>query len=172
MKLPWIAGAAFTILLVALAPERDEAPLAVDREEASPPLATVLRVLEPASEPQLLDGWHRVEEAQWRWTRRRFRAVLRPPEAGRDATLRLHFELPAALVERLGSIRIAAIVSGHSLPARYYNREGQHVYEQKVPLERLSGEAVVAEFVLDKALEPTPDDPRELGILVSQVGLY
>lgn len=131
----------------------------------------MVQVADPKNTAQLLKGWHAVEQGSWRWTEKQFSVALKPPAAGRPATLQLKFSLPDALLQRLHSITLSASVNGVALPSETYTQPGAHVYAQSVPANALAGPAVQVDFSLDKALGPDDNDRRELGVVVSSVGL-
>jgi 2-polyprenyl-3-methyl-5-hydroxy-6-metoxy-1,4-benzoquinol methylase len=103
-------------------------------------------------------GWHRMENASWRWTERAFSARVRPG----GPMLRFRFSLPAVALNA-GPIRLRASVDGAQLPWRDYATPGQHVYEHAVAPE---SDRAVIRFELDKAIAPSAADPRELGVQV------
>jgi tRNA (mo5U34)-methyltransferase len=103
---------------------------------------------------KLLEGWHALEEDSFRWTARRFSVLITQASVSR---LRLTFELPAAIIERLGAI---TLTSAGGAP-QTYSSAGHHTY-----LVELQGPQRV-DFLLDKALPASDADPRELGVLVS-----
>lgn len=128
-------------------------------------------VADPRAEGQLLQGWHPVEQASWRWTEKHFAVALKTPHKGKAATLELKFALPKPLLARLRSVTLAATINGTPLPAETYSKPGDQVYARSVPAEALNAEAVRVDFVLDKSLPPDERDRRELGVVVSSVGL-
>jgi hypothetical protein len=148
------------------------ARIVVEAEDAFPGPATVVQMADSSLAPVLLGGWHTLEAESWRWTERKFTVLLKAPPEGHAATLKLEFALPEAVVTRLGGVRLEAKVNRTSLPAQSYERAGQLTYSRPVPPEALRGETALVEFALDKALPPGPGDARELGIIVSRVGLF
>jgi tRNA (mo5U34)-methyltransferase len=114
---------------------------------------------------ELTGGWHPVEFGAWRWTERTFGIRLRR-ERLEGCVLTFRFHLPRPLMERLGGpVTMRASVEGVELPAKAYDHEGEHVYRQRLP-GSLRGESCEVTFSLDKALGPTAEDHRELGVLV------
>ena len=145
--------------------------LALVQEEQGAGSLSSLHVADPRAAAQLLQGWHEIEQGSWRWTQRQFSVGLKAPTPGKPAMLELKFTLPDALMERLRSVTLMAVVNGNSLPPTTYNSAGDQVYSQKVPGSVLGGELVRIDFQLDKALAPGEVDQRELGVIVSEVGL-
>ncbi len=133
--------------------------------------ASVLQMADPQAVPQLLKGFHGVEQGSWRWTEKQFSVALQPPAPGKPATLQLKLSLPDVLIQRLQSITLSATVNGVALPSETYTESGAHVYTQSVPAQALTGASVRVDFSVDKALGPDDSDRRELGVVVSSVGL-
>ena len=135
-------------------------------------LASVVAVADPHTASQLLNGFYGVENNAWRWTKGRFAVVLRPPRTApqKGATLRLHLTIPDPSIALLKSVAVSASVNGTALPPETYTRAGSYVYSRDVPSTALAGGGARVEFALDKTLPPTPNDHRELGVVVSTVG--
>jgi hypothetical protein len=165
-RLLWFAAAVF---LAACSQSEPEAPAAPAEQPPGP--ASVVQVADPKAAVQLLEGWHAVEQNAWRWTQKRFAVSLRPPAPGKAATLQLKFSLPEALLKRLQSVTLSAAVNGVALPGETYTAPGAHVYARSVPANALAADVARVDFSLDKALPPGEVDSRELGIVVSSVGL-
>jgi len=136
-------------------------------------LASVLHVADPRSSPQLLKGFHDIEQNSWRWTMGKFAVTLQRPAGSeqRGATLQVKFGLPEAVVDRLKSITLSANVNGTPIEAETFAKVGEHTYTKVVPASALGIEAVGVDFALDKFLQPGSVDQRELGIVVSTIGL-
>jgi hypothetical protein len=132
----------------------------------------MLHVADPRAAPQLLNGFHDVEQNAWRWTMGKFAVTLRPPAnaSQKGARLILRCAVPATIIQRLTAVSLAANVEGVSLPEETYSRVGEYVYSHDVPAKVLAMNAVKVEFSLDKCLPPGGTDQRELGIIVSMVG--
>lgn len=141
--------------------------------EEAPPLASVLQVADPRASAQLLQGFYSVEQNSWRWTAGKFSVALRPPVEGarHGGTLTLKFVLPDPIIQKLKSVTLTASVGGAILPAETYKTVGEHVYSRDVPPAALTAAAVRFDFSLDKFLPPTQSDKRELGIVVTAVGI-
>jgi hypothetical protein len=150
---------------------RSEPEAPAPAAEPASSLASVIQVANPQSASQLVKGFHAVEQNAWRWTEKHFSVALKPPAPGKPATLQLKFSLPEVLLKKLQSITLTATVGGVALPSESYTQPGAHVYAQSVPANALAGESVQVDFTLDKALGPDENDRRELGVVVSAVGL-
>jgi hypothetical protein len=148
-------------------------PKAEATEEEAPGLASIVQMAEPATAAQLVRGFHSLEQNSWRWTEGRFAVTLRPPHgaAQTGAMLKLNFALPDAVLNKVRRTALSAKVNGVALTPETYDRPGEHVYAREVPASALAGDAVPVEFALDKYLPPGAIDQRELGLVVTQVGL-
>jgi hypothetical protein len=120
------------------------------------------KLADPWLEVDLDGGWHAMEDSSWRWTERVF-AVLTTGQVGNlPHMLRFRFTLRDELVP----LRIRATVNGACLPECEYVSSGEHTYTQPIPPNALTGDSVSIRFELDKALEPSTADGRELGVQV------
>ena len=141
-------------------------------EEATPPLAAEIRMADTQASSQLISGWYAVEKGAWRWTARKFSAVLRPPIGApkSGAVLTFNFTIPAAVVARLKMVTLTASIGGTQLEPETYRRAEESVYARDVPARVLSGHSVRIDFTLDKALPPG-SDPREFGLIANRLRL-
>ena len=157
----------------ALAGCKHEPDLAGRTEEETTPPAAVIQVADPRAAPQLVSGWYGIEQNAWRWTARKFAAILGAPigAARSGAVLRLDFTLPDVVVSRLGSVTLSASVQGAQLAPETYRRPGKWVYQREVPVSLFTTRTLRADFALDKALPPGGTDLRELGVIVDRVSL-
>jgi hypothetical protein len=135
--------------------------------------ASMINVYDPRAASQILQGFYPVEGADWRWTQKAFSVSLGPPRAAaqQGAQLELDFAIADAIIQRLKSITLSASITGLKLAPQTYTTAGQFTYIRDVPADRLRTDTVPVEFTLDKALPPSPSDSRELGLIVTQVGL-
>ncbi|MGP0074748.1 MAG: class I SAM-dependent methyltransferase [Bryobacteraceae bacterium] len=115
--------------------------------------------------PRLERGWHAMEDGCWRWTERRFAVHLSRAASG-SAALRFRFQLPKAIMDEHQSIRLSARAGGVVLPPRDYAAPGDQLYVCEIPDCAWVDGAVLMEFELDKAREPSDADRRELGMVV------
>jgi len=149
-------------------------PAAQETEEESPRLSSIVHVSDPRTSSQLISGWHDIEQNSWRWTSGKFSVMLRPPRRAAEdgAMLWLRFAIPAPVIAKLKAVALSATVNGAMpLPAESYTQSGDFVYTRAVPPRVLGGESVRIDFSLDKSLAATETDHRELGIVVTAVGL-
>lgn len=168
--------AASVLGAVLLAPgckkKRHADPTATIEEESG--LESSISVADPAASSQILHGFHAVEGNAWRWSMKTFAVSLSPPAvaAGSGAVLEMDFAMPEAVASRLKEVSIQATIDGKPLPAFRTATQGNQTYRQAVPAALLAGkEAVIVEFTLDKVLEPGMVDSRELGLVISRIGL-
>ena len=162
------------LLVLCAAGCRRAAPdLAGYTEEETPRLAVAVNLSDPRTAAQLVSGWYPVERNAWRWTARNFAVVLRPPPAagGRGAILRFRFSVPDIVLSRLKQLTLSASVQGKRLAPETYRNTGPEIYQRDVPAALLAGDSVRFDFSLDKALPAGEFDPRQLGVIASQVGL-
>ena len=136
-------------------------------------LASVVYTRDASTAPQLLRGFHAVEQNAWRWTMGKFAVKLGTPLlASRDgAWLVLKFHLPTNTVERFKSITLTAEISGTALAPQSYSQAGDQEYRREIPGKLLEGEAVEIQFSLDKYMAAGVAEGRELGIIVRSIGL-
>lgn len=122
------------------------------------------------SEFLLLQGWHSVEEGGWRWTDRRFSVLLRPknPDA---RTLRLSVAVLDIMLHNRRSLTLSAKVNGVPLPPETFTRTGRCVYTRVLPDAAGARGEYLVEFELDGAIPPAGLEERELGLIVSSVGI-
>ena len=146
-------------------------PLKTDEE--APRMPTVLMMSDPRAAQQLLNGFYALEQNQWRWTAGKFAVALRPPTAAdqKGATLRLKLTVPEVVVTKLKSVTLTARVGGTALAPETYKQPGEYVFAREVPAAALAGQSVKVEFTLDHAIPSGAVEQRELGVVVSMVGL-
>jgi tRNA (mo5U34)-methyltransferase len=123
------------------------------------------RRFEPPMEIELLSGWHALEEGSWRWTAPRFSVALKPSTSAR--TLEFRFSVPAAAFAQTGPLVLSVSVDGERLPPLIVEREGTHVYSQRLPVGVVAHGRTCLEFSLDKPYRPGGEDTRELGVVVA-----
>jgi len=160
------------LLLLAGCRQREKKIRIQQTDEDSATLASVIHMGDAKAAPQLLKGFHSIEENSWRWTTGQFAVALRPPRnaAIRGAVLRLKFVLPDAVLSKVKKVSLSAAVNGTSLPPETYEKSGELEYTRDVDGKLLSGEAVNVEFTLDKFLPAGEIEQRELGVIASSVG--
>ncbi len=161
---------AFAVLFFLLSCSRRQAAADQPLVQEEPALAA-LHVADPKASIQLLKGWHAVEHGSWRWTEKQFAVALKIPAPGKPALLKLEFAIPEASLARLHSIGLSATANGVALSPETYTRPGNQIYSRTLPSSATAGDLVRIDFALDKALLPGEADGRELGLVVTSVGL-
>lgn len=137
-----------------------------------PMFSSMISAADPREAVQFRKGFYDVEANSWRWTGKHFQVALSPPrQTGKGVQLVLRFALADVIIKTFKSIQVSAAINGVQLAPQSYNQSGDFAYVRDVPSGQLSGDSVLIDFDLDKALPPTDSDHRELGIIVSQVGL-
>lgn len=137
-------------------------------------LASTIQVADPAVAVQLVKGFHAVEGGgAWRWSMGRFAVNLQPPpySATKGAQLVMKFSIPEIIIKTNKDVTINATVNGERLTPVAFTSVGEHTLRLNVPASVLAGDAVRCEFVLDKTLPPSPQEQRELGVIVTSIGL-
>jgi hypothetical protein len=162
-------------ILILLAPGcRDREKITVGQtEEEALRLASVVHVADPRSASQLVSGFYDIEQNAWRWTAGQFTVLLRPPRNAvqKGAVLKLKFSVPEPVLAKLKTISLSASLGGLDLSPETYTQAGEFTYSRDVSGAVLAGDAVKVDFSLDKSLPPNAVDQRELGVIVSNVGL-
>ncbi|MGD0201842.1 MAG: hypothetical protein ABSD27_13915 [Bryobacteraceae bacterium] len=169
-----LGAAAVSALLIWSAGACKRRPPQVETvEDENQPALSVVPVAHPRAAPQLLNGFHQVEENSWRWTMGRFAVAVQPPPGSseRGARLELRFSLPDSVVSRRGPVTLSAWVEGTALPPQTYAQAGEHTYARDVPPEALRLAPARVSFALDKFLRAGEIEARELGLVVTSVGL-
>jgi len=142
-------------------------------EEGSSQLATAVNAADPRTAIQLLRGFHDVENNSWRWTASRFAVALRPPTRvpAEGVTLYLDYVVPDVFLQKVPETTLAVLVNGKALEPEKITKAGTFKLERTVTPAMLQGDVVTVDFALDKFLASGAVDQRELGLIVSAVGL-
>lgn len=143
-------------------------------DEEGPQMASIIHTGDPQSDTQLVTGFYNVEEHAWRWTAQKFSVVLKPPAGGaqRGATLTMQCAIPDAVIAKLKTVSLTGTIGATALAPETYTQSGPYTYTRDIPANLLNADAIRVDFQLDKALPPgTNGDQRELGMIVSSVGL-
>ncbi len=142
-------------------------------DEGGSQLASAVNVADPKTAIQLLRGFHDVENNAWRWTGPKFAVALRPPkDTGADgAKLFLEYAVPDLFIQKVPKTTLSILVNGKALEPEVIAKAGGSRLERPVPAELLKGDVINIDFSLDKYLTAGQVDQRELGLIVSIVGL-
>jgi hypothetical protein len=118
-----------------------------------------------------LDGFYGVENGT-RWTKREFAITFGlAGDAGDAPVLAVQLYIPDALIQKLGPITLSARLGDHRFEPETYRQSGQYTFKREFNVDWLASGTNRFEFVLDKALPPTPADRRELGVVVLSASL-
>ncbi|HTB17406.1 MAG TPA: hypothetical protein VK708_04785 [Bryobacteraceae bacterium] len=140
--------------------------------ETQLPVSTIF-----AGDPNVADhfakGFYSVEAGAWRWTAKEFAVDLSAPlnSDQKGAQLVVKLAVPDAVIQKSGSVQLSASIDNYKLPPETYSKSGSYTYTRDVPADKLPGGTVQINFAVDHTLPPTGSDIRELGIIVSDVGL-
>ncbi len=134
---------------------------------------STLSAADPNVASHFVKGFYNVEDNSWRWTGKDFSVDLSPPlhSDQKGAQLVLRLAVPDAVIQKLSSVQLAATIDGYKLDPQTFTKGGQYTYTREVPANKLKGDVVRVDFSLDHALPPGATDIRELGVIVSEVGL-
>jgi hypothetical protein len=134
---------------------------------------SAIRMSDPRGVPQLNYGFYHLESNLWRWTGRYFGVYLQPPKgsdrAGAVLTVTLFF--PEDAMEELGPVTLRTWSDHCVLGRRTFRKAGSYDYTIEIPPRLCLTNVLPLDFSLDKAIPPRPEDGRELGAVVSYVGL-
>jgi len=136
-------------------------------------LASTIYAGDPNVASHFAQGFYGIEENAWRWTAKDFAVDLSPPlhSDQRGAQLVLKLAVPDVVIQKLSSVQLSGSVAGFKLEPQIYTKSGDFSYKRDVPPANLQDDVVRVKFSLDHALPPGETDTRELGIIVSEVGL-
>jgi hypothetical protein len=136
-------------------------------------LLSVVRMDDSRGAAQLLSGFYSPEDNSWRWTAGKFSAELKPPPGASQngAKLELKLTIPDVVVQQLGAITLSASAGGARLTPEKFTEAGNYVYAADVPASALGSDSITVEFSTDKAIPPGKVETRELGLIVTSVGL-
>ncbi len=87
------------------------------------------------------------------------------------AQLVMKFAVPDAVIQKLSTVQLSAAIQNYKFDPQVYSKSGDYTYTRDVPADALKSDVVRIDFALDHALPPTESDRRQLGVIVSQVGL-
>jgi hypothetical protein len=136
-------------------------------------VASTIFAGDPAFAGHFTEGFYAIEANAWRWTNKEFAVTLNPPlhSAERGAQLVMHLVVADAVIQHSQFVELSCSVEGLKLDPQVFAKPGSYTYTRDVPPDKLKGREVRIDFALDHAFPPTPPDIRQLGIIVSEVGL-
>jgi hypothetical protein len=137
-------------------------------------LASTVFAGDPNVASHFVKGFWGVEDNSWRWTAKDFSVDLSAPlhSEQRGAQLVMKLAIPDPVIQKLNSVQLSASIDGFKTDPQTFTKPGQYTYTRDVPAAKLQSEGNVRiDFSLDHALPPDANDQRQLGIIVSEVGL-
>jgi hypothetical protein len=141
--------------------------------QPSQELLSVLAMDDPRADAQLPRGFYPPEGGSWRWTAGKFSVILQPPPGAEQygARLELKLNLPDAVLKQAGALTLAAEIAGTQLAPETFAKAGNYIYARDVPGSLLGGDRVEIDFSTDKPILAGKLEKRELGLIVTSVGL-
>lgn len=143
------------------------------RQTSQPRTQSIVNVADPAEAPQLLTGFYNIEGQRSRWTAKNFSVLLKaPPGSDRNgAELTLKLFVPDVQIRNLGAMTLAVDAGAQELASRTFSQASEYTYSAHIAAEAARSGFVVVNFRLDKASTGLNGDARELGVVVTEVGL-
>lgn len=135
---------------------------------------SVVHVADPRITEQLVSGFHQLEGNAWRWTEQRFAVRLEPPPPVpfHSPQLEFIFTVPESAIAALGSVTVSVSLDGVALGSETVAEPRENiVFTSNVPSNLIGTKPLLAEFSLDKAVPPSEQDARELGVVAISVAL-
>jgi len=178
MKRQWMIPVLSVLLLLAGACSRSSIPSAEGGATAGAPGGapavkaefSFINTGDVRAKPQLISGWHSIEDGAWRWTAKEAQAVLATPrDLPVNFEMRLYF--PDEHMQRAGGpVTVAILLDGKPLVQETYTVPGPHTILKTVPAAWLSKPTTSVTIRLNRAVGPSDSDRRELGIVVRGLG--
>ncbi len=143
------------------------------RHKKSGEVASTIFAGDPNVASHFTTGFYDIEANSWRWTDKEFAVTLNPPlhSAERGARLVMHVVVPEPVIQHSQFVELSSSVGGLKLDSQVFAKAGSYTYTRDVPPDKLQGRDVRIDFAVDHTLGPTSVDIRQLGIIVSEVGL-
>jgi hypothetical protein len=137
--------------------------------------ASVVRMGDPATASQLIDGFYNVEgsgDNAWRWTGPDASLALAPPAAARHgAHLRLQVYFPETQIRKLGPITLTVFVGGEPLASETYAKSGSYDFVRDVPACFLDTNVLPVSLSFFPYAPRSDTDGRALAAVVSMAAL-
>ena len=99
--------------------------------------------------------------------------MLKPPvdAVAKGGKLWMRLFVPDLQIQKIGPMTLAASIDGYSLSSQEFTQGGMYVYTAQIPAELLDTNLVPVRCEFDRAAPPSDGDSRELGAVVTEVGL-
>jgi len=144
-------------------------------EEESQPLASMIHTADPRASTQLLRGFHDIEQGAWRWSMGKFSVTLKPPAGGakNGARIEVKLSVPDPVIQKLQAVTLSASVNGVAIGSETFSKAGDFTFSKEIAASTgaMAQDAVTVDFTLDKFLAAGTVEQRELGVVVSSIGL-
>lgn len=120
--------------------------------------------------PQLISGWHPVEDGAWRWMSREAQAVLRAPENS-PAEFEVRLAFPKGHVAITGPVTFSVLFNDKPFAEQTYTADGNYSLTKTLPAGLLTREPVRVTLRVSKPRPAgTGGDLRELGAVILGLG--
>jgi hypothetical protein len=168
MRSLWLTLLLIPLLLVASGCKRRHSTAGEAQQ-----MVSTINAADPSAAGQFARGFYGVEGNAWRWTSKEFAVdLLTPLHSNQDgAQLTVKLAVPDAVMQKTNSVQLTASLDGYKLEPQTYTKAGSYTFTRDLPAAKLQNGVVRIDFALDHSLPPTGSDVRELGIVVSEVGL-
>jgi hypothetical protein len=162
-----------TLVLLLVCGCRNKDRVHVETDEGPPRTAAVVAMSDEKVSPQLLEGFYGLEDKSWRWTAGHFAVLLStPPRGAQDgAILRVQLSIPKPLIDRVKTTTLTAEIGGTKLSPESFTQPGSFAFIRDIPAKLLGEDSVRVDFSLDRFLPAGSVDGRELGLVVTSIGL-
>jgi hypothetical protein len=138
--------------------DRVRAETAVERK----PVLSVLSMGAPEAEQQIVSGIYSLEGGRFRWMGQKAVVLLKNP--AQTASLMVRFYIPDQAPGRT----VTAYVNGRQVAEQTYAAAGIHILSTEPT--GVNGDSATVTITVDKVFS-TPGDPRQLGMVLSEIGL-
>lgn len=138
--------------------DRVRAETAVERK----PVLSVLSMSAPEAEQQIVSGIYSLEGGRFRWMGQKAVVLLKNP--AQTASLTVRFYIPDQAPGRT----VTAYVNGRQVAEQTYTATGIHILSTQPT--GVNGDSTTVTITVDKVFS-TPGDPRQLGLVLSEIGL-
>lgn len=136
-------------------------------------LKPVVAMADIAAAGQLVSGFHGLEAGAWRWTGPKFSVALQAPQ-GAGLILFADYTVPAVFLERIPQATLSIRAGGIDLEPEAIRKEGRARLERNLPegvLANVADRSLLISFSLDRFLTAGQADSRDLGLIVSTIGV-
>ncbi len=171
------------LLLIAAACSRPSAPSAGGDSAPQPassgvgpasptakPQFSYVQTGDVRARPQLLSGWHAIEEGAWRWMGKEAEAVLLTPEES-PVSFELRLVFPENHMKAAGGpITVSVLFQGVLFAQETYREPGVYTIHKPVPAGSLPRPSTRVTIRLNRSVPPTGADKRELGAVIPAFG--